>query len=109
MTKVSRWPTTVPIRPRVRGKRPQSVADRAIPLRIGEVARQRLEAAPPRKEPAVVGVERDLTTLEKARSRVAQAGLANVSFMAADVRQVQARESDDAVVGRLILEFLPDP
>jgi tRNA G46 methylase TrmB len=56
-----------------------------------------------------VGVERDLTTLEKARSRVAQAGLANVSFMAADVRQVQARESDDAVVGRLILEFLPDP
>jgi SAM-dependent methyltransferase len=58
---------------------------------------------------AVVGVERDAGTMAKARDRVAEAGLDNVSFMEADVGRVAASEPFDAVVGRLILEFVPDP
>jgi ubiquinone/menaquinone biosynthesis C-methylase UbiE len=57
----------------------------------------------------VVGVERDPITLAVARSRVAKAGLANVSFQEADIGQVASSEPFDAVVGRLILEYLPDP
>ena len=57
----------------------------------------------------VVGVERDVSTMAKARSRVAEAGLHNVSFMESDVGNVVSSEPFDAVVGRLILEFLPDP
>ena len=60
----------------------------------------------------VVGVERDANTLTKARSRVAAAQLRNVSFVEADVSQIASEVKGkpfDAVVGRLILEFLPDP
>jgi len=58
---------------------------------------------------AVVGVERDAGTMVKARSRVAEAGLHNVTFMQSDVGHVVSSELFDAIVGRLILEFLPDP
>jgi ubiquinone/menaquinone biosynthesis C-methylase UbiE len=57
----------------------------------------------------VVGVERDATTLAIARSRVEKAGLSNVRLLEADVSLVQSSEPFDAVVGRLILEFMPDP
>jgi ubiquinone/menaquinone biosynthesis C-methylase UbiE len=71
---------------------------------VGEVA---LLAVGP--SGAVVGVERDPTTLATARSRVARAGLlANVSFMESDVRNVATGEPFDAVVGRVILQYLPD-
>jgi SAM-dependent methyltransferase len=60
-----------------------------------------------------VGVERDANALTKARSRVAEAQLRNVSFVEADVGQVASSKlrSDpfDAVVGRLILEYVSDP
>ena len=57
----------------------------------------------------VVGVERDAGTLAKARERVAEAGLHNLTFMETDVAHLLGVEPFDAVVGRLILEFLPDP
>ena len=57
----------------------------------------------------VIGVERDAGTLTKARERVAEAGLDNVTFVETDVAQLAGVEPLDAVVGRLILEFLPDP
>jgi SAM-dependent methyltransferase len=57
----------------------------------------------------VVGVERDAGTLTKARERVAEAGLDNVTFVETDVAELAGVEPLDAVVGRLILEFLPDP
>ena len=57
----------------------------------------------------VVGVERDAATIAKAKSRVAEARLSNVSFTESDVGHVVSSEPFDAVVGRLILEFLPDP
>jgi SAM-dependent methyltransferase len=57
----------------------------------------------------VVGVDRDASVLAKAKARVAEAGLQNVRFTESDVGEVAKGIQFDAVVGRLILEFLPDP
>ena len=57
----------------------------------------------------VVGIERDTRSIRRARTRVAEAGLRNVSFAQSDVSQVGANGSFDAVVGRFILMYLPDP
>ena len=57
----------------------------------------------------VVGVERDARSIERARVRVAQAGLNNVSFTQSDVSQISHDKLFDAAVGRYILMFLPDP
>jgi ubiquinone/menaquinone biosynthesis C-methylase UbiE len=76
---------------------------------VGDVAMLVAELVGPMGE--VVGVERDANTLTKARSRVAEAQLRNVSFVETDVSQVYEVNGVpfDVVVGRLILEFLPDP
>jgi SAM-dependent methyltransferase len=57
----------------------------------------------------VVGIERDTTSIERAQARVAAAGLRNVSFLNADVNNIVTDRPFDAVVGRFILMFLPDP
>jgi tRNA A58 N-methylase Trm61 len=57
----------------------------------------------------VVGIERDPRSLDRARARVAEAGLNNVSFIQSDVSQITASERFDAAVGRFILMWLPDP
>jgi SAM-dependent methyltransferase len=57
----------------------------------------------------VVGIERDPRSLDRARARVAEAGLRNVSFIQSDVSQITASKPFDAAVGRLILMWLPDP
>ena len=57
----------------------------------------------------VVGIERDATSIERARARVAAAGLRNVSFLNADVNNIVTNRPFDAVIGRFILMFLPDP
>jgi ubiquinone/menaquinone biosynthesis C-methylase UbiE len=77
---------------------------------VGDIAMLVAELVGPTGE--VVGVERDTNTLTKARSRVAEAQLRNVSFVETDVSQVVNQVNSkpfDVVVGRLILEFLPDP
>jgi len=77
---------------------------------VGDVAMLVADLVGPTGE--VVGVERDANTLTKARSRVAEAQLRNVSFVAMDVSQVVSEVNNkpfDVIVGRLILEFLPDP
>ena len=56
----------------------------------------------------VVGIERDSRSITRARPRVSKAGLLNVSFMECDVSQTQSGGPFDAVVGRLILQFVPD-
>jgi ubiquinone/menaquinone biosynthesis C-methylase UbiE len=58
---------------------------------------------------AVIGVERDLATIAMARSRVAKAALSNVSFIESDIRGVPSTELFGAVVGRAILQYLPEP
>ena len=57
----------------------------------------------------VVGIERDATSIERAQARVAAAGLRNVSFLNVDVNNIVTDRPFDAVVGRYILMFLPDP
>ena len=74
---------------------------------VGDVAMLAARLVGPTGE--VVGIERDAGTLAKARERVAEVGLDNVTFIETDVAQLAGVEPFDAVVGRLILEFLPDP
>lgn len=57
----------------------------------------------------VVGVERDSSSIAYARSRVAEAGLVNVTFTQSDVSEIPTSKLFDAAVGRFILMFLPDP
>jgi SAM-dependent methyltransferase len=57
----------------------------------------------------VVGVDHDASIITKAKARVMEARLKNVSFVECDLGQIASREPFDAIVGRLILEFLPDP
>lgn len=57
----------------------------------------------------VVGIERDASSIARAKARVAEAGLRNVSFTQADVQQIDCDKLFDGAVGRFILMFLPDP
>ncbi|HJY52689.1 MAG TPA: methyltransferase domain-containing protein, partial [Candidatus Udaeobacter sp.] len=57
----------------------------------------------------VVGIERDVTSIERAEARVAAADLRNVNFLNTDVNNIVTDQLFDAAVGRLILTFLPDP
>jgi ubiquinone/menaquinone biosynthesis C-methylase UbiE len=57
----------------------------------------------------VVGLECDPNSIAKAKSRVAEAGLHNVTFIQTDVKDVASGELFDAAVGRFILMFLPNP
>jgi SAM-dependent methyltransferase len=58
---------------------------------------------------SVIGVDRDAAILDQARARVAEAGLANVSFLASDVTDLVLDEPVDALVGRLILIHFTEP
>jgi ubiquinone/menaquinone biosynthesis C-methylase UbiE len=58
----------------------------------------------------VVGIDASADMLHAAQTRVDAAGLAQVSFMAADVRNSLVLDQQfDALVGRFILMHLPDP
>jgi ubiquinone/menaquinone biosynthesis C-methylase UbiE len=63
---------------------------------------------------AVVGMESSLDAISTARHRAKQAGLSNVAFVEGDVREPD-RALDpkgpafDAVVGRLVLQFVQEP
>jgi len=57
----------------------------------------------------VVGIDRDPKVLEIARRRAAAAGLRHVSFIEGEIGTVQPPGLFDAVVGRLILMYLPNP
>ncbi len=57
----------------------------------------------------VHGIERDANSIKIAQSRVAEAGLRNVSFSQSDISQLQNEKKFDAAVGRFILQYIPDP
>jgi len=57
----------------------------------------------------VVGIERDPSSVERSRVRAANAGLNNVEFVTAQIDRYSAGEPFDALVGRYVLQFLPDP
>jgi ubiquinone/menaquinone biosynthesis C-methylase UbiE len=74
---------------------------------VGDVAMLLARIVGPSGE--VVGIERDAVSIARARARVAEAGLSNVTFTQADVDQIDTDRLFDAAVGRFILMFLPDP
>jgi len=74
---------------------------------VGDVAMLAAKLVGPSGE--VVGVERDSRSITRARARVADVGLRNVTFTQSDVSQISSSKPFDAVVGRFILMFLPDP
>ena len=74
---------------------------------VGDVAMMAARLVGPSGE--VVGIERDTQSITRARVRVAEASLHNVSFTQSDAGEVSSNRPFDAAVGRFILQFLPDP
>jgi ubiquinone/menaquinone biosynthesis C-methylase UbiE len=74
---------------------------------VGDVALLLARLVGPTGE--VRGVERDTRSIGRARKRVADAGLRNVTFTPCDISQISGDKPFDAAVGRYILPFLPDP
>ena len=60
-------------------------------------------------EGEVVGVDMNPEILETARARAQAAGLSNVQFMAGDAQTLDLPNDFDALIGRLVLMYLPDP
>jgi ubiquinone/menaquinone biosynthesis C-methylase UbiE len=57
----------------------------------------------------VVAIERDARSIDRAKAWVIEAGLRNVTFTHTDIAQFSTDTLFDALVGRYILQFLPDP
>lgn len=57
---------------------------------------------------AVVGLDRDIRALAKARARAAANSLSNLSFVETDLLRPDLDGEFDAIVGRFVLMFLPD-
>jgi ubiquinone/menaquinone biosynthesis C-methylase UbiE len=57
----------------------------------------------------ITGVERDGPSIERARSRLQDARVHNAQFVEADITAFSTQTLFDAVVGRYVLQFLPDP
>jgi SAM-dependent methyltransferase len=74
---------------------------------VGDVAMLAARLVGPSGE--VVGVERDARSITRAKARVAEAGVRNVTFTQSNVSQIASARQFDAVVGRFILMYLPDP
>jgi ubiquinone/menaquinone biosynthesis C-methylase UbiE len=74
---------------------------------VGDVAMLVARLVGPSGE--VVCIERDPKSIAKARARVTEAGLHNVSFTESDVDEIPDAKPFDAAVGRFILMYLPDP
>ena len=57
----------------------------------------------------VTAIDFDQASIATARKRTSAVGLDNTTFHRADVSTLATIEPFDAIVGRLVLEFLPDP
>ena len=57
---------------------------------------------------SVVSVDQDTASIETARRRVSAIGLENVKFHRADLLTFADDELFDAIISRLVLEFVPD-
>jgi SAM-dependent methyltransferase len=74
---------------------------------LGHVARIAGEIVGP--SGAVIGIDSSVDALAVARQRAEEAGVKHVSFEEGDVSTWSARQSFDAIVGRLVLFHLGDP
>jgi SAM-dependent methyltransferase len=57
----------------------------------------------------VTGIDRSADSIALATARVSTAGLANVSFVTADAASFAPKEPVDALIGRLVMMYWPDP
>jgi ubiquinone/menaquinone biosynthesis C-methylase UbiE len=57
----------------------------------------------------IVGTDPALTAIEAARERIRASSLANVMFRHGDPAAMRFDKPFDAVVGRYVLQFIPDP
>jgi ubiquinone/menaquinone biosynthesis C-methylase UbiE len=60
-------------------------------------------------EGTVIGVDTSPEAIEQARQRAAAVGLTNVHFVAQDLAELVVDEPVDALIGRLVLQYLADP
>jgi SAM-dependent methyltransferase len=60
-------------------------------------------------EGSLIGVDKSEEAIGRARERAAAAGLTNVQFLASDLVDLMLDEPVDAVIGRLVLQYHPDP
>jgi ubiquinone/menaquinone biosynthesis C-methylase UbiE len=74
---------------------------------VGDVAMLVARLVGPSGE--VLAVERDARSIARAKARVDEAGLRNVTFTQSDVSEISSDRPFDATVGRYILMYLPDP
>ena len=74
---------------------------------VGDVAMLAARLVGPLGE--VVAIERDARSVNRARTRAADAGLQNVWFIETDIEHFSSNSLFDAAVGRYILQFLSDP
>ena len=74
---------------------------------MGDVALLAAQVVGPQGQ--VVGIDVDHAALAEARQRAEAHGLRNVTFVETDLAQFTAENSFDAVVGRLTLQFVPQP
>lgn len=74
---------------------------------VGDVAMLAAEIVGP--SGSVVALDRDAASIQWAKRRVAEAGFANIQFHVAEFDQFNEPDSFDALVGRFILLYLPDP
>jgi ubiquinone/menaquinone biosynthesis C-methylase UbiE len=58
---------------------------------------------------SVVGIDRDAASVAWASKRVAEAGYANIRFQTTEFQDFADAQPFDALVGRFILLYLPDP
>jgi len=58
---------------------------------------------------AVLGIDRAASSVQTARSRATALGVAHARFEQADLASFETRQTFDALVGRLVLLYLPDP
>ncbi len=71
---------------------------------IGDVAFLAARIVGP--EGAVIGIDRWAPSLDKARARAEERGLANVTFIHADLANFEIEDEFDAVIGQFILQYL---
>lgn len=60
-------------------------------------------------EGAVIGVDKSPEAVAAAQGRAERAGLANVRFLVGDAAELELDHTVDALIGRLVLMYFPDP
>jgi ubiquinone/menaquinone biosynthesis C-methylase UbiE len=58
---------------------------------------------------AVLGIDKSSSSVQAARRRVADLGVTNVRFEKCDIADSATEQKFDAIIGRLVLLYLPDP